>query len=341
MSDSSSMAMHEYKSRLERTPPVDFSKRYDKSTREEFAQNAESANNRGMCRVKLVSGKWVVLKGIEDRDFRSVYEPYVLQIILGPHKHVVRLGAVFYIAARHEIMLEFESCTQSLLDYTLNHKMTPAKIRATTMQLLAGVRYMHEKLVLHCDIKPANILLKENEDDSILVKLGDFGVSCLLPTSQHDPPLTFDVNPTGHKPPEILLTLPWKFPVDVFSLGCTLATICNPRRHPFLFRNDWPVQTHLDHILAGFSVDVPPDYGLLPPEMTYARDVARFGSIDEYVRFYPRPSRGERGVKVDVFAYIIEETGDETLHDLILKMLVPDPARRITAAAASFWVGKM
>lgn len=330
--------MAEYKSILERKPPVDFTKRYDRSTREEFADSGEAVNNRGMCRIKLAdSDKWVVLKGIVDTGFRSVYEPYVLQTILGPHRNVVRLSAVFYILARREIMLEFESCTQSLLDYTLEHRLTPAKIRATTMQLIAGVRFLHEKLVLHCDIKPANILLKPDGERSVLVKIGDFGVSCVLPTSQHDPELTYNVNPIGHKPPEILLVLPWKFPVDMFSLGCTLATICNPDKHPFLFNSSLPVQAHLDHVLSGFGTLGAPDYNLLPAEMTYARDVEKYGSVDEYINFYSRQPRREHG---DVFAYIVEETGDKSLYDLIMKMLAPDPARRITAAAASLWVGK-
>ncbi|XP_054254790.1 serine/threonine-protein kinase Nek11-like [Indicator indicator] len=43
------------------------------------------------------------------------------------------------------------------------------------IQLLHGVSYMHERRILHRDLKAKNIFLKKN-----LLKIGDFGVSCLL-----------------------------------------------------------------------------------------------------------------------------------------------------------------
>ncbi|XP_054027285.1 serine/threonine-protein kinase Nek11 [Dryobates pubescens] len=43
------------------------------------------------------------------------------------------------------------------------------------IQLLLGVSYMHERRILHRDLKAKNIFMKNN-----LLKIGDFGVSCLL-----------------------------------------------------------------------------------------------------------------------------------------------------------------
>ncbi|TRY86055.1 hypothetical protein DNTS_030914 [Danionella cerebrum] len=42
-------------------------------------------------------------------------------------------------------------------------------------QLLLGVHYIHQRRILHRDLKAKNIFLKKN-----IVKIGDFGVSCLL-----------------------------------------------------------------------------------------------------------------------------------------------------------------
>jgi len=42
---------------------------------------------------------------------------------------------------------------------------------ATTRQLLLGLRYLHDRYILHSDLKPANALLTA----SAVVKLADFG----------------------------------------------------------------------------------------------------------------------------------------------------------------------
>ena len=42
-----------------------------------------------------------------------------------------------------------------------------------------GLQYIHSKQLVHLDIKPANIMLIENEDGSWLVKIIDFGLSKL------------------------------------------------------------------------------------------------------------------------------------------------------------------
>jgi serine/threonine protein kinase len=207
------------------------------------------------------------------------------------------------------------------------------------------VRYLHEKLVIHCDLKPENIMLVEDEPDGrARVKIGDFGVSFILPSAEHKPPLDFNVNSTGHKPPEILLVLPWGFGVDMFALGCTIATICGVRRHPLCFMDystggEPTIQQQLDHILSGFGALMGADYTLLPPEMTYQRDVRAFGSVSHIVSFYsdgtPPSSSGRHP-----FAYITElMKGDDSLRKLVVRMLEPDPNKRITAANASLWVG--
>ncbi|XP_055771588.1 serine/threonine-protein kinase Nek11-like [Salvelinus fontinalis] len=43
------------------------------------------------------------------------------------------------------------------------------------IQLLLGLHYIHNRRILHRDLKAKNIFLKRN-----IVKIGDFGVSCLL-----------------------------------------------------------------------------------------------------------------------------------------------------------------
>ena len=123
MSESQQAAMTTYKRHLEKQPRMDLRRRYDESTVEQLSGGG---NNSGISRVTLLNEKInVVVKGIPDTDFRSVYEPFILQVGLGPHPNIVRLREVFYAYSRREIVLEFESCTRTLLDYLLDNDITP------------------------------------------------------------------------------------------------------------------------------------------------------------------------------------------------------------------------
>jgi mitogen-activated protein kinase kinase kinase 4 len=51
-------------------------------------------------------------------------------------------------------------------------------VRSFTLELLKAVEVLHDNNIVHRDIKPQNIFLKEATDGSgYLLKLGDFGCS--------------------------------------------------------------------------------------------------------------------------------------------------------------------
>ncbi|KAM6450853.1 serine/threonine-protein kinase Nek11 isoform 2-T2 [Liasis olivaceus] len=87
------------------------------------------------------------------------------------------------------------------------------------IQLLLGVNYLHERRILHRDLKAKNIFLKNN-----LVKIGDFGVSRLLMGSC-DLATTFIGTPF-YMSPEALQHQGYDTKSDIWSLGCILYEIC-------------------------------------------------------------------------------------------------------------------
>ncbi|TDH11219.1 hypothetical protein EPR50_G00058540 [Perca flavescens] len=87
------------------------------------------------------------------------------------------------------------------------------------VQLLLGLHYMHARRVLHRDLKAKNIFLKRN-----LVKIGDFGVSCLLMGSC-DLATTFTGTPY-YMSPEVLNHQGYDSKSDIWALGCLLYEMC-------------------------------------------------------------------------------------------------------------------
>ncbi|XP_032766311.1 serine/threonine-protein kinase Nek11 [Rattus rattus] len=87
------------------------------------------------------------------------------------------------------------------------------------IQLLLGVDYMHERRILHRDLKSKNIFLKNN-----LPKIGDFGVSRLLMGSCE---LATTLTGTPHyMSPEALKHQGCDAKSDIWSLACILYEMC-------------------------------------------------------------------------------------------------------------------
>ncbi|XP_071353129.1 serine/threonine-protein kinase Nek3 [Trachinotus anak] len=93
-------------------------------------------------------------------------------------------------------------------------------------QMCAGAKHIHDKRVLHRDLKSKNIFLTENGT----IKLGDFGSACILNSSKayaH----TY-VGTPYYVAPEIWDNKPYNNKSDVWSLGCVLYELCT-LQHPF------------------------------------------------------------------------------------------------------------
>nr|XP_025041364.1 serine/threonine-protein kinase Nek3 isoform X3 [Pelodiscus sinensis] len=94
------------------------------------------------------------------------------------------------------------------------------------VQMCLGVKHIHDRRVLHRDIKSKNIFLTQNGK----VKLGDFGSARLL-----NDPMAYVCTFVGtpyYVPPEIWENIPYNNKSDIWSLGCILYELCT-LKHPF------------------------------------------------------------------------------------------------------------
>ncbi|XP_035172936.1 serine/threonine-protein kinase Nek11 isoform X2 [Oxyura jamaicensis] len=95
------------------------------------------------------------------------------------HPSIVKFYASF--VERDSFCIITEYCEGGDLDFKIQEYKQSGKVFTQRqiidwfIQLLLGVNYMHERRILHRDLKAKNIFLKNN-----LLKIGDFGVSRLL-----------------------------------------------------------------------------------------------------------------------------------------------------------------
>jgi dual specificity tyrosine-phosphorylation-regulated kinase 2/3/4 len=93
-------------------------------------------------------------------------------------------------------------------------------IRRIAIQLLLGLKDIHSSGVIHCDIKPQNILLKHIRKTG--VKIIDFGISCI-----GKPKIYSYLQTRYYRSPEVILGCSFGPAVDIWSLGCVLAELLN------------------------------------------------------------------------------------------------------------------
>lgn len=83
---------------------------------------------------------------------------------------------------------------------------------------MSGLHYLHGKGYAHRDIKPENILLSEN----FVLKLADFGFSCLLKGKDGKGILKTKLGTEGYMAPEIPMKKYEGKTIDIFACGVIL-----------------------------------------------------------------------------------------------------------------------
>ncbi|XP_075404011.1 serine/threonine-protein kinase Nek11 [Tenrec ecaudatus] len=205
---------------------------------------------RYVLRQKLGSGSFGTVYLVSDKKAKQGEELKVLkEIAIGepnPNETVqANLEAQLLSKLDHPAIVKFhasfvehdtfciitEYCEGRDLDYKIQEykeagkTFPPKQITEWFLQLLLGAGYMHERRILHRDLKSKNIFLKNN-----LLKIGDFGVSRLLLGSCD---LATTLTGTPHyMSPEALKHQGYDTKSDIWSLACILYEMCC-MRHAF------------------------------------------------------------------------------------------------------------
>ncbi|XP_028832615.1 serine/threonine-protein kinase PLK3 [Denticeps clupeoides] len=135
------------------------------------------------------------------------------------HKHVVKFSHHFEDLENIYIFLELCSRKSLAHIWKARHTLTDPEVRYYLRQIISGLKYLHNKGILHRDLKLGNFFVNENME----LRLGDFGLAAKLETAEQRKK-TICGTP-NYLAPEVLNRQGHGTESDVWSLGCVMFTL--------------------------------------------------------------------------------------------------------------------
>jgi dual specificity tyrosine-phosphorylation-regulated kinase 2/3/4 len=132
------------------------------------------------------------------------------------NKCIVKMKQYFYF--RGHACICFELLSMSLYQFLRFKKfegLSKSLLKRIAVQILIGLRHIHDLGFIHCDLKPENILFKQENKSSI--KIIDFGSASYKCTSY-----TTYIQSRFYRAPEIILGAGHSNKIDIWSFGCLL-----------------------------------------------------------------------------------------------------------------------
>ncbi|KAK9836015.1 hypothetical protein WJX81_006394 [Elliptochloris bilobata] len=138
-----------------------------------------------------------------------------------PHDrhHIVRMRD--YFLHRRHLCLVFELLSLNLYELVKHNQfrgLSMNLLRVFLSQILDAMVVLRDNSIIHCDLKPENVLLKSL--DSGEIKVIDFGSACFENRTTYA-----YIQSRFYRSPEVLLGHPYDVAIDMWSLGCMAAEL--------------------------------------------------------------------------------------------------------------------
>lgn len=152
----------------------------------------------------------------------AAVEAKLLKKILGedPDKHGI-VKMLDFFPFRHHFVIVFEFLDKNLYKYIKQpgfKTFDRLLLKKCTVQMLNALDHLKEIGIIHCDLKPENVLFTTNKCER--VKIIDFGSACT------DFKAGFSyVQSRFYRSPEVVLGLPYNHAVDMWSFGCIISEL--------------------------------------------------------------------------------------------------------------------
>ncbi|XP_064458013.1 cyclin-dependent kinase 1-like [Ornithodoros turicata] len=219
------------------------------------------------------------------------------------HPNIVCLQDV--LMQENRLFLVFEFLSMDLKKYMdtipKDQQMDKTLVKSYMKQILEAILFCHQRRVLHRDLKPQNLLIDQKGN----IKVADFGLARAfgIPIRVY----THEVVTLWYRAPEVLLGSPrYSTPIDIWSIGCIFVEMSNKKP---LFHGD----SEIDQLFRIFRTLGTPTEESWP-------GVAK---LPDYKPTFP-------SWKDNILGSMISNMDSDAI-DLLKKMLIYDPATRISA----------
>ncbi|KAM7269368.1 hypothetical protein ACFE04_024865 [Oxalis oulophora] len=239
------------------------------------------------------------------------------------HPSIVDVKEVVVGSSLDSIFMVMEYMEHDLkgLMETMKQPFSQSEVKCLMLQLLDGIKYLHDNWVLHRDLKTSNILLNNRGE----LKICDFGLA-----RQYGSPLkpyTHMVVTLWYRPPELLLgAKQYSTAVDMWSLGCIMAELLS-KEPLFNGKKEFDQLDKIFRILGTPNETIWPGFSKLPGvKVNFVKhQLPALGDSD--LGFWP-------SLKFPATSFTGSPVLSDAGFDLLNKLLTYDPEKRITAEAA-------
>ncbi|KAG5029378.1 hypothetical protein JHK82_012972 [Glycine max] len=230
------------------------------------------------------------------------------------HPSIVDVKEVVVGSSLDSIFMVMEYMEHDLkgLMEAMKQPFSQSEVKCLMIQLLEGVKYLHDNWVLHRDLKTSNLLLNNRGD----LKICDFGLA-----RQYGSPLkpyTHLVVTLWYRAPELLLgAKQYSTAIDMWSLGCIMAELLS-KEPLFNGKTEFDQLDKIFRILGTPNETIWPGFSKLP------------GVKVNFVKHQYNLLRKKFPATSFTGSPVLSDSG----FDLLNKLLTYDPEKRITAEAA-------
>ncbi|KAI9366435.1 kinase-like domain-containing protein [Pilaira anomala] len=133
--------------------------------------------------------------------------------------NLIQMTDHFYF--RNHLCIAFECLSMNLYEFIKSNHFqgfSLSLIKKMVLQILEALVLLAHHNVIHCDLKPENIMLRHPAKSSI--KVIDFGSSCL----ESERVYTY-IQSRFYRSPEVILGLSYHKAIDMWSVGCIAAEL--------------------------------------------------------------------------------------------------------------------